>query len=167
MARKSLLEQANEKADALIGIASALPIFRLVHLLNQHSMLELVCEDDFPVYIEKSKKVFDFPFYYYENEDYRSSFCLVNNSNRETYLLPLHKQLSYLLIIKGAMPTDKISKLVSSIKSIPGIQLATLLNQSGIKSFDSIMEDLEMHLNTLKIKRTSLEKRIMPSAEDQ
>lgn len=167
MARKSLLEPAYEKADALIGIACSIPVYRLVHLLNQHTMLQLECEVDIPVFIEKVKLSLDFPFYYYEDEDFRSSFCLISNSNRAALILPMHKQLSYLLIIKGAIPAEKITQLIVSIKQIAGIQLATSLNQSTIKNFESVMEDLEMHLDVIKKRKADLVKRIMPSSENQ
>lgn len=167
MARKSLLEQAFEQADAIIGIATALPIFRLVHLLNQHSRLKLECEDDIPIYIDKVKLLLEFPFYIHEDEDLRTSFFLVSNSNKTALILPSHKQLSYLLILKGAIPNDKISSLVISIKQIPGIQLATLLNQSTLKNFESVMEDLELHLDSIRKKKSANSIRIMPSAENQ
>ncbi len=167
MARKSQLEPANERADALIGIATSLPIFRLVHLLNKQTLLQLVCEDDIPIYIEKQKQLIEFSFYYCENEDYRSSFCLVNNIYRTAVIIPSQKQLSYLLIIKGAIPSDKVSQLIAAIKLIPGVQLAVLLDQKGMKYFESVMEDLELHLDSVKMKNASNEKRIMPSAENQ
>jgi len=167
MAAKSRLDPAFEPADAFIGIATNMPIIQLVHYINTRSLLKLVREKDLPVYSEKTDSLSDFKFYHYQDEDYRSIFCLLGNNSSGLSLLPLHKQFSYFLVIQGAIPEEKISQLVAQIKSISGVQLAAVINQEPIKTLGPILQDLEIHLTELNKQKAEKQKRIMPLAEDQ
>jgi hypothetical protein len=167
MAAKSRLDPAFEPADAFIGIATNMPIIQLVHYINTRSLLKLVREKDLPVYSEKTDSLSDFKFYHYQDEDYRSIFCLLGNNSSGLSLLPLHKQFSYFLVIQGAIPEEKISQIVAQIKSISGVQLAAVINQEPIKTLGPILQDLEIHLTELNKQKAEKQKRIMPLAEDQ
>ncbi len=167
MARIPRLEPAFEPADALIGIATSIPVIQLVHFINNLSFLALVREEDLPVYFEKTDTLNSFKFFYYQDEDYRSDFCLLTNSSAGIVLLPTHRQFSYFLIIHGAIPNEKVSRLVSQVKSISGVQLAVSIKQETVKELGPVLQDLELHLTELKKKKNESQKRIMPSAEDQ
>jgi len=167
MAAKSRLDPTIELADAFIGIATNMPVIQLVHYINSRTLLNLVREKDLPVYFEKSDSLKEFKFYQYQDEDYRSVFCLLGNSSSGLYLLSTHKQFSYFLVIQGAIPEEKVSQLVAQIKSIAGVQLAALINQEPIKTLGPILQDLEIHLTELKKEKADKQIRIMPLAEDQ
>lgn len=144
-----------------------MPVIQLVHYINSRTLLNLVREKDLPVYFEKSDSLKEFKFYQYQDEDYRSVFCLLGNSSSGLYLLSTHKQFSYFLVIQGAIPEEKVSQLVAQIKSIAGVQLAALINQEPIKTLGPILQDLEIHLTELKKEKADKQIRIMPLAEDQ
>jgi hypothetical protein len=167
MARIPRLDPTFEPADAFIGIATNMPVIQLVHYINSRTLLNLVREKDLPVYSEKSDTLTDFKFYHYQDEDYRSIFCLLGNNSSGLNLLLTHKQFSYFLVIQGAIPEEKITQLVGLIKSIAGVQLAAIINQEPIKTLGPILQDLEIHLTQLKKEKADMQKRIMPLAEDQ
>lgn len=167
MAAKSRLDPTVELADAFIGIATNMPVIQLVHYINSSSLLNLVREKDLPVYFEKSDSLKEFKFYHCQDEDYRSVFCLLGNSNSGLNLLTSHKLFSYFLVIQGAIPDEKISQLVTQIKSIAGVQMAAIINQEPIKTLGPILQDLEIHLTELKKEKSEKQIRIMPLAEDQ
>jgi len=167
MARKTRLEPAFQQADAFVGIATNLTVIQLVHFINRETLLNLVREEDLPVYNEKTESLDHFKFFHYEDDDYRSDFCLVNNNNGGNYLLPAQKQFGYFMIIHGAIPDEKVKQLVAKIKSIAGVQLAAIIGQEPIKTLSSILQDLELHLTDLKTEKAERDKRIMPSAENQ
>ena len=89
------------------------------------------------------------------------------NSSDGINLLPTHKQFNFFLIIQGAIESDKISQLVSIIKSISGVQIAAVVEQAPAKGLGPILQDLEIHLSELKKKKTVSLKRSMPLSEDQ
>jgi len=167
MARVPKLEPAFEPADAFIGIATNLPVIQLVHFINRQTLLNLVREDDLPVYSEKTDTLNYFKFFHYNDDDYRSEFCLLANFNDGINLLPTYKQFGFFLVIHGAIPDEKVKQLVTQLKSIAGVQLAANMDQGPIKTIGMIMEDLELHLTELKKVRAKNHKRIMPAAEDQ
>jgi hypothetical protein len=167
MARIPRLEPAFEPADALIGIATTIPAIQLVHFINSLTFLKLVREEDLPVYSEKTDSLNYFKFFHYQDEDYRSDFCLLNNNIAGIILLPTHRQFSFFLIVHGAIPGEKISRLVSQVKAISGVQLAALIKQESIKELGPVLQDMELHLTQLKKKKNENQIRIMPAAEDQ
>ncbi len=167
MARISRLDPSFEPADALIGIATNMPVIQLVHFINLHTFLNLAREEDLPVYSEKTDSLNYFKFFFYQDDDYRSSFCLVGNSDAGINLLPTHKQFSFFLVAQGAIPEDKITQLVAQIKAVSGVQLAAIIKQVPIRMLGPILQDLELHLTGLEKDKTEKLKRIMPLAEDQ
>jgi len=167
MARTPRLEPAFEAADALIGIATNIPLIQLVHFINSKTLLNLVREDDLPVYAEKTDSLNYFKFFHYQDDDYRSVFCLISNRNEGINLLSTHKHFGCFLVIHGAIPGGKVKQLISQVKSIAGVQLAALMSQEPIKALGPILLDLELHLTDLKKKKAEMYKRIMPHAEDQ
>ena len=167
MARVPKLEPAFEPADAFIGIATNMPVIQLVHFINRQTLLNLVREEDLPVYAEKTDSLNYFKFFHYMDDDYRSDFCLLSNSNEGLNLLPTHKQLGYFLVINGAIPDDKVKQLVAQVKSIAGVQMAINIMQDPIKALGPLLQDLELHLTELKKGKAEISKRIMPLAENQ
>jgi len=167
MARIPRLEPAFEPADAFIGIATNIPVIQLVHFINRETLLNLVREEDLPVYSEKTGTNTYYKFYCYEDDEYRSDFCLLSNTSDGLNLLPAHKQFGYFLVIHGAIPDEKVKQLMSRIKTIAGVQLAALIAQEPIKALGPILQDLELHLTDLKKEKAKKNKRYMPPAEDQ
>jgi len=168
MARMQRLDPAFEPADAFIGIATNMPVIQLVHYINSQTLLKLVRENDLPVYSEKSDTLIEYKFFHYQDDDYRSIFCLLSNSSTSgLYLLPAHKQFSYFLVIQGAIPEERVTQLVARIKSIAGVQLAAVIKQEPIKILGPVLQDLEIHLTQLNKEKAEKQKRIMPLAEDQ
>jgi len=167
MARVPRLEPAFTPADAFIGIATNMPVIQLVHFINGKSLLNLVREEDLPVYNEKTDSLNYFKFFHCHDEDYRSDFCLLGNSNDGINLLPTHRQFSFFLVVYGAIPDGKVKVLVAQVKSIAGVQMAAVINHESVKSLGPVLQDLELHLSELKKNKAESQKRIMPLAEDQ
>ena len=140
----------------------------LAHFINRVSLLNLVREEDLPVYNEKTGSTNQHKFYYYQDEDYRSDFSLLANNSSGLNLLPSHKQFNYFLVIQGAIPEEKTKQIVTQIsKSIEGVQLAAIISQEPVKGLGALLQDLEIHLTDLKRAKAGNQKRNMPLAEDQ
>jgi hypothetical protein len=167
MARKPRLEPAFEEADALIGIASTLPLAQLVYFINRDTHLNLVRESDLQVFSEKTETLEPFRFYYYFDEEYRSEFCLIGNHNEGRFMLPSQRQFGYFLFIYGSCTEQIIISIVKGFKSIPGVQIAAVLPQSPIREMGGVLQDLEIHLTELKTAKDEIPKYIMPLSDDQ
>lgn len=152
MARRNKLETANDTANAFIGIATIHRDYKLVHYLNSNLGLELVNEEDLPVYNSKTDSLTFFPFFCYHHPDLRTDIYLIANSISTSVLIPTLRQINYFLLLQGAAYQQHIDTMIASIRKIPGIQAALLINQSGIKEIPPLMEDLELHLIELQKK---------------
>lgn len=167
MATKKRLDPTVHLADSFIGITTNLQVIQLVHYINRDSLLKLVREKDLPVYNEKTDTTKEFKFFLYEDDDFRSKFCLVNNNNDGSYVLPTYKQFNYFLFVFGAIREDKLKHLIGKIKSISGVQMAAIVPQEPIKQIESILIDMELHLTDLQSERNNKQKHYMPLAEEQ
>lgn len=167
MAIKLRIDPTFEPADAFIGIVTTMQVIQLVHFINSQTWLNLLREDDLPVYSEKTDSLRNYKFFHCVDEDLRSTFSLLSNNNEGISLLPSQKQFGFFLVIYGAIPSDKTKQLIAQIKSISGVQMAADIKQEPGKVFGPILQDLELHLTDLKRVKSENEKRFMPSAEEQ
>jgi hypothetical protein len=167
MAAKLRIDPTFEPADAFIGIATNLQVTQLVHFINSLTWLNLVREDDLPVYSEKTDSLQTYKFFHCMDEDFRSTFSLFSNTTEGINMLPAQKQFGYFLVIYGAIPESKIKELITQIKSINGVQIAANIKQEPLKTFGPVLQDLELHLNELLVIKAENEKRFMPPAEEQ
>lgn len=167
MARIPKLDLSFEAADAFIGITSNLPVIQLVHFINNFTFLNLVREEDLPVYSEKTDNFNNFRFFHYFDEDYRTEFCLLANSSEGINLLPSLKQFNYFLIVNGAIPAEKVLQIIAQVRPIAGLQVAAAIKQDPKYGLGSVLQDLELHLADLKMKKAKKQKRFMPLSEDQ
>jgi len=167
MARVQRLEPSNDQATAFIGIASNLPIAQLVHFINSKSAINLAREEDIPIYNERTGGLNHHSFFYADDNNFLCSYCLLLNSSEGINILPTHKQFNCFLIVQGAIPDERISFLISSIKSISGVQIAAQIKQETVKGLTPIIQDLELHLSDIKKQKDNELLRSMPYSQDQ
>jgi hypothetical protein len=153
MARKNKLDPAKQTATATIGIATIHRDYRLAHFINHNLGINLISEDDLPVYNSKTDKLSYFPFFICHHQDLRTDFCLIANHNGEIAMLQSLKQLNYFFILEGAAYSNHVKEIIGQLRKIPGIQAAIPIDQAGLKDFPSILEDLELHRVALQKKQ--------------
>jgi hypothetical protein len=152
MAKKNRLEPAIGQINAIIGIATSLRDYRLVHFINQYLEIDLVNVDDLPVYNSKTETFSGFSLYRFHHPDLRTDFCLISNNNGTNILIPSLKQINYLLLLQGAAYKQHVDGMITSIRKIQGVQAVIAINQASIREIDPILEDLELHILELKQK---------------
>lgn len=167
MARKPKLEPTFEPANALIGIASDLPLVRLVHFINNNTPLQLSCTDDLEVFFEKLDDLVPFRFFYCRDEEYRSDICLVPNLADGLLLLPKIKEFNFLLVVRGAMPPERVKQITAAVKRISGVRIATPVKQETIPELGPVLQEIEIHLIGITNQLANAKLRIMPRSEDQ
>lgn len=145
MSAKLVLDMAAMQEDffadtALIGIASALPVYRFSWLLNRKFGLSFCREADLDVMVRSAKgQQYYFPVYQY---------CLPLNgykhllyrlkSDKET-LLPEVKQLDYLWMIQSSTADQEASEIIQHLRNIGDVQLAQLLSHDRLKNLSSLL----------------------------
>jgi hypothetical protein len=152
MAKKNRLEASIGEVNAIIGIATQLRDYRLVHFINKFLEVDLANVEDLPVFVPKADTFSYFPLYLYHHPDLRTDFCLIANSNGTSPLIPSLRQINYFLLLQGAAYKQHVDEFIVSIRKIQGVQAAISINQSNIKEIGPILEGLEMHILEMKAK---------------
>jgi hypothetical protein len=136
--KKFTLETEPPDDFLLLGIASQEKSHRMAWLLNQHISLQLQKEDDVILFKE------DLPAAYFNRFDYtdelnRTTYTLLDNSYENIHLLPELKNISFLIMINGALEFFDVDSLVKKIKKINGIQLVSNVNIKKLKSINQLI----------------------------
>lgn len=125
---------------ALVGIVSSLPAYRFCWLLNYHFAMDLMREPDMDICIPGGEhgKLY-FPIYQYSEP---SSSCINTiyklKSDKEV-LLPEVKQLDYLWMIQSNDPEGDAEDITQSLRGIPDIQLAQVLQADKLKNLNNLI----------------------------
>ncbi len=167
MAKKKNLKLTTDFDVSIIGIVSALPLYKIIHYINEKTFLRFICEEELGVYYPQTDDIIPFPFYYYTSEELYTDFSFVANNSQSLKLFASHKIFSAFIFVQGGLTDKQLKNIVSSIHAIEGIQIASLIKQSDIKELNAVLEDLEMHLLSLKKQRKEDAHKIMPLPENQ
>lgn len=160
---KHTLEIEYDYDFVLIGISSHEKDYRFCWALNNKLKLELVKIDSLEIKGKKQITPSFFSFFAFEDEDQfkeysvlanlseSKSMALVENNLFETgerkqgsqteneYLVPEHKQLNYLFIIRGEMEDEEVEALIKQIKEIDIILTAVRIDPKGLKSKQNLI----------------------------
>jgi len=150
MAKKIRLEPSAGQMNAIIGIATQLRDYRLVHFINQYLEIELANVDDLPVVNPKSETFSFHSLYLFHHPDLRTDFCLVSNTDGTSTLIPSLKQINYFLLLQGAAYKQHVDSMITNIRKIQGVQAVIAINQASIKEIGPILDDIELHILDLK-----------------
>lgn len=147
MAKKKLkLECASHEEITLLGICTTLPDYRMIHYINKGMNVTFVRQQDLPYYKTEEQALL-FPLYHFLNETSGNNwFVLSNTSSAHKKMIPAMKNIDFFVLIDDLLPADKVDDLLSKMRSVNGIQLASKIDISGIKNMEHIYADMEMHL---------------------
>lgn len=144
MSAKLILDTAAMQEDffsdtSLIGIVSAVPVYRFCWLLNERLDTQFVRQPDMDIILQigKGKQEY-FPVYQY---------CLVNGYRHLLYklktdkevLLPEIKQLDYLWLIQSSTSDADANDIIQHLRNIPDIQLAQSLSHDRLKNLSTLL----------------------------
>jgi hypothetical protein len=147
MAKKIFLDTRSEAAYfTLVGISCHLADYRLLFAFNQELEFNFTKEKDFVPAATGTGEPSLFSFYIYRDEDQRNTYYLLANRGKESTLLPAFRQVDYLLIIEGPLQKARKEALLSKIRTVPKVLMASELKFSGVKNHESLLTDLEMHI---------------------
>jgi hypothetical protein len=151
MSKKVYLEIRSEPAIfTLIGISCHLKDYRISFLLTKYLGLDFLKMEDLKITLTDKKDPENFSLYYYNDEDYFNIYYLVGNRSQEYVLAPEIKQVDFLLIVEGEFKKTQKDRLIKSIRSIPNILTAYEIKFAEIKNYETLLNDMEMHLMNIK-----------------
>jgi len=159
MARKILRDTYSEPVYyTLIGISCHLKDYRLSYLLNNKLEFVFTKQQDLVITLQEKNEATNFSFYFYKDDDQINSYWLIGNRNEEYVLLPELKQLDFLLMVEGDFKKNRKDTLLKVVSSIPNVLTAYEIKLSGIRNFENLLTEMEIHLmNIFRKPRTKFE----------
>ena len=119
----------------LLGIVAPIEQYRFCWHLNQMLNFNFRINNNIEIQLNKKARKYFFPIYEYGEQGGTIKHYLYNNEDDGEYLLPELKHLDFLWLIKDdVMHDDDLGLLISSIRTIPSLQLITELTNEKIKN---------------------------------
>lgn len=145
------IEKDTHPDYVLIGISCHLKDYRLVYEINKELKLDFKKCEELVIYPVKGRK--ENRFSCYECKEEFDEYIIVANRNPEGVLISEHKQVDYVLIIKGQIDSQKIKSIIKLLTKIPRVLTSYEINTAGVKNIDVILSDLELHLMEMQKKK--------------
>ena len=119
----------------LLGIVAPVKDYQFSWQLNQILGFNFRVNNDFEIQLSKKDRKYFFAIYEYAVPSTCLVHYLYNNQFDGEYLLPEFKHLDFLWLIKDdVMHDDEVAGLISSIRTIPVVQLITEMTNEKIKN---------------------------------
>ena len=119
----------------LLGIVASLEQYRFCWHLNQVLNFDFRINNSIEIHLNKKMRNYFFPVYQYGQHSGTIKHYLYNNQNDGEYLLPEFKHLDFLWLMKDdIMRDEEVNIFMSSIKTIPFVQMVVELTNEKIKN---------------------------------
>ncbi len=145
--RKLSIEYVPEFTN--IGIFTSQKDYRLCWFLNQTLNLDFKRLPDFLHLPYKQTKESPFPLFFDELPQLLIQFFIIVNKTSAGILFDQPRNLDFLLLLKNSSGQANAEEIMNSIKNIPMVQAAYLLDGKLGKRATTIFYDLEMHIGNL------------------
>ena len=119
----------------LLGIVAPVKLYQFCWHLNQMLRFDFRINNDIEIQLTKKQRNYFFSIYEYGELSGTIKHYVYNNQFDGEYLLPEFKHLDFLWLIKDdIMKDEEVALLISSIRSIPSVQLITEMTNEKIKN---------------------------------
>jgi hypothetical protein len=119
----------------LLGIVAPVKDYLLVWQLNNRLRFDFRSNNELEIQLTKKERKYFFGIYEFREPGNALQHFLYNNQFDGEYLLPEFKHLDFLWLLKGDTVADeKLSHLMSSVRSVSGVQLVMELSQDKIRN---------------------------------
>ena len=119
----------------LLGIVAPIEQYRFCWYLNQILNFDFRINNSIEIQLNKKDRKYFFPVYQYGQQSGTIKHYLYNNEDDGEYLLPEFRHLDFLWLMKDdIMKDDEINIFMSTIKTIPVVQMVVELTNEKIKN---------------------------------
>jgi hypothetical protein len=145
------LSQPTKEEYLMIGISSSLADYHLSHLLNKQFQLGFMRRPDIPFY-SKTGLIGHFPFYSFQDEDLRMDYYIIGNKNLGRIAIKDYKHFEFFILIQLSSYSIAINDILVEMRKLRGLNAALTIPTQQLKSFNEILEDIELHLMEINSK---------------
>ena len=119
----------------LLGIVAPVKQYQFCWHLNQMLRFDFRINNSLEIQLHKKNRTYFFSIYEYGEKSGTVKHYLYNNQFDGEYLLPEFRHLDFLWLIKDDVLQDmELNALISSIRTIPAVQLITEMTNEKIKN---------------------------------
>jgi len=134
------LAEAFFEETRLLGIVSTLKDYQVCWQLNNLLGMDFRVNHDIEIRLTKKRRNYFFSVFQYQLPLGSLNHYLYNNEFDGEYLLPEFKHLDYLWLMKDdVVDNATVSQMISSIRSISGVQLVVELTNEKIKNKEHLV----------------------------
>jgi hypothetical protein len=134
------LAEAFFEETRLLGIVSTLKDYQFCWQLNSLLGMDFRVNHDVEIRLTKKRRTYFFSVFQYQLPLGSLTHYLYNNECDGEYLLPEFKHLDYLWLMKDDIVDDaNLTQIISSIRSISGVQLVVELTNEKIKNKEHLV----------------------------
>lgn len=147
MAKKHQLVLTPEIPDAgVIGLVCQFPDYRLVHFMNKvlHYNLEKI--GALTVTVPNLSEPAHFAHFHWTDEAYRISFSLLANKDQGIPLLPVVRNIDFLLIMMDLNNRYDVGGVIRSLRAIRGVLMVQPIPSDRIPKFGDLLNLIELQL---------------------
>lgn len=150
MSKKYQLEHSSRSDTGVVGILSHLPDYRLVHFLNKELNFKLVKMPDMNIAGGSKGDSGQHPFYLWVDDVYDITFCLIGNRGTTQPLIPLLKNIDFLLFMIDLTDRYGTNELVKRVRSISGVSMVQWIETEKVPKFAEIVGLVELHITAVR-----------------
>lgn len=139
---EALMEEEFFEETSLIGIASALPAYRLCWVLNDLFDIDFVCETDMTISIsaKKGEPVHYLPVYQYLFPNGVNRYLLYKlKADNNLSLLPEAGRIDYVWLVQTGRHKEDAADIIAGLKRSPDIVLSQSLDLSQLKNLKNLL----------------------------
>ncbi len=124
----------------LMGIVAPIKDYRFCWYLNKILQINFRLNNNIEIELNKKKRQYFFSVFEYTEKGTTKTHYLYNNQFDGEYLLPEFRHLDFLWLIKDEnMREEELPFLLSSIRSIPAVQLISEMTNEKIKNKQNLI----------------------------
>lgn len=119
----------------LFGIVAPVKDYQFCWHLNNRLRFDFRINNEIEIQLTKKGRKYYFGVYEYNETNSSLQHFLYNNQFDGEYLLPEFKHLDFLWLLKGDIVTnERMGELMSSVKTMPGVQLVMELLHDKVRN---------------------------------
>jgi hypothetical protein len=136
---KTYLKLSLDLDFVLIAITAPLKDYVLCHKINKVLNFNFEKINDHEVYFNIDEPPLAFSKYHYFLEQEENQCFIVNNRNREGFLIPEMNKVDYFLVIQHYLDKEDLDYILKGLNKVPELQVAMQIDPRKLKSKENLV----------------------------
>lgn len=136
---KTYLKLTLDLNFVLIAITAATKDYVLCHKVNKCLDFDFEKVADHEIYYNVDEAPLSFSKFYFYNEQGETEYYLVNNRNREGFLIPEMNKVDFFMIIHRYIDKEDLKFILTRLNKLADIQVAAQIDARKLKSKENLV----------------------------